>query len=44
MSIENMDFALNYRMGLASNDALSDFDACLWPLLQALGQSELPVA
>ncbi|OSQ46820.1 peptidase domain-containing ABC transporter [Thalassospira alkalitolerans] len=42
MSIENMDFALNYRMGLASNDALSDFDACLWPLLQALGWRGLP--
>lgn len=42
MNIENMDFALNYRMGLASNDAQSDFDACLWPLLQALGWRGLP--
>ena len=42
MNIENMDFALNYRMGLASTDALSDFDACVWPLLQALGWRGLP--
>ena len=42
MNIENMQFAQNYRMGLASTDALSDFDACLWPLLQALGWRGLP--
>lgn len=40
--LENMDFALNYRMGLESTDALSDFDACVWPLLQALGWRGLP--
>ncbi|MEQ8288081.1 peptidase domain-containing ABC transporter [Thalassospira sp.] len=40
--LENMDYALNYRMGLGSTDALSDFDACLWPLLQALGWRGLP--
>ncbi|WP_052065303.1 peptidase domain-containing ABC transporter [Thalassospira australica] len=40
--LENMDYALNYRMGLSSTDALSDFDACLWPLLQSLGWRGLP--
>jgi len=40
--LENMDYALNYRMGLASSDSLSDFDACLWPLLQELGWRGLP--
>ena len=42
MNIENMEFAQNYRMGLASTDSQSDFDACLWPLLQALGWRGLP--
>ncbi|MBO6579896.1 MAG: peptidase domain-containing ABC transporter [Thalassospira sp.] len=40
--LENMDYAMNYRMGLESTDALSDFDACVWPLLQALGWRGLP--
>lgn len=42
MKIENMDFAQNYRMGLDSSEPQSDFDACLWPLLQALGWRGLP--
>ena len=40
--LENMNYALGYRMGMASIDAQSDFDACLWPLLQALGWRGLP--
>ncbi|MDG4720732.1 MULTISPECIES: peptidase domain-containing ABC transporter [Thalassospira] len=40
--LENMNYALGYRMGLASTEAQSDFDACLWPLLQALGWRGLP--
>ncbi|MCC9624376.1 peptidase domain-containing ABC transporter [Thalassospira sp. MA62] len=42
IDLDNMNFAGNYRMGLESRDAQSDFDACLWPLLQALGWRGLP--
>lgn len=42
MSLTSMDYALNYRMGLEVTEEKSDFDACLWPLLQALGWRGLP--
>ncbi|MDP2696481.1 peptidase domain-containing ABC transporter [Thalassospira sp.] len=42
MTLENMAFSLNYRMGLEVTEEQSDFDACLWPLLQALGWRGLP--
>lgn len=42
MTVANMEFAEHYREGFEAGSEMSDFDACLWPLLQSLGWQGLP--